>query len=123
MKHWLGIALLAWCGLATAASWRLALIGDVPYSPHQRAELPRMLAAIDAQHPDLIVHVGDIKSGQERCDDALFRDRHDLFNASTSAFLLVPGDNEWTDCDRLSAGAYDPTERLRLCAGYFGQPP
>jgi hypothetical protein len=27
-------------------------------------------------------------------------------------FIFVPGDNEWTDCERLSNGAYDPLERL-----------
>ena len=35
-----------------------------------------------------------------------------LFEASALPLVYVPGDNEWTDCARVSAGHYDPQERL-----------
>lgn len=105
-------ALLLAAPLLQAEVWRFALIGDVPYSARERAELPKMLDAIAATHVDFVAHVGDIKHGAERCDDALFEDRHRLFDGTPMPFVLVPGDNEWTDCDRLSNGAYDPLERL-----------
>ncbi|MDE2441476.1 MAG: hypothetical protein KGP14_10655 [Betaproteobacteria bacterium] len=96
----------------TAETWHFALIGDTPYSEHERAELPKMMAAI-ADHPiTFIAHIGDFKKGSERCDDVLFEDRLQLFDNSRIPFVYVPGDNEWSDCDRLSNGAYDPLERL-----------
>lgn len=97
---------------ARAETWRFALIGDTPYSDTERAELPKMLSAIADQHVAFIAHIGDIKSGSTRCDDALFADRFRVFDASRVPFVFIPGDNEWTDCDRISNGAYDPQERL-----------
>lgn len=112
MKRWLAALLLAWATLAGAETWRFALIGDTPYSDAERAELPRMLEAIADSHVDFVAHVGDFKNGKTRCDDSLFEDRHQLFNGSRVPFVFVPGDNEWSDCKRVSNGAYDPLERL-----------
>ena len=119
MKVWLGILLLTLCGLAEAAIWRFGLIGDVPYSDYERHELPRMLQAINDSHVDFIAHIGDFKHGKDRCDDAVFEDRHQLFNSSRTPFIFIPGDNEWTDCERLSNGAYDPLERLNKLRSLF----
>ena len=112
MKRWLAALLLAWATLAGAETWRFALIGDTPYSDAERAELPKMLEAIADSHVDFVAHVGDFKNGKTRCDDSLFEDRHRLFNGSRVPFVFVPGDNEWSDCKRVSNGAYDPLERL-----------
>lgn len=106
-----------------AESWRFAVIGDVPYSERERVELPKMLDAIAETSVDFIVHVGDIKDGQSRCDDALFVDRFQLFQASKLPLVYVPGDNEWTDCNRQSNGAFDQQERLnRLRQLFFSSP-
>lgn len=107
-----GLALAAISSLAGADVWRFAVIGDTPYSERERAELPKMLDAIAGAQVDFIAHIGDIKSGSTRCDDALFEDRRQLFDAVPVPFIFVPGDNEWTDCDRVTAGAYQPLERL-----------
>ncbi|MCX8146559.1 MAG: hypothetical protein N3C59_09540 [Azovibrio sp.] len=119
MKFKRGIWRLLWVALLTLGSaqaevWHFALIGDVPYSQRERAELPAMLSAMSRGREPLafIAHVGDIKHGQERCDDALFFDRLACFQASPVPFIFVPGDNEWTDCDRASNGGYAPRERL-----------
>lgn len=112
-------------GLAHAETWRFTVIGDTPYSARERRELPGMLEAITerADRPAFIVHVGDFKHSRERCSDELFRDRLALFDAARVPFVFVPGDNEWTDCQRLIAGHYDQQERLqRLRALFFAEP-
>ena len=119
MKIWLAYVLLLICSLAQAETWRFGLIGDVPYSDFERQELPPMIQSINDQNVDLIAHIGDFKNGKERCDDNLFDDRYRLFNASRASFIFVPGDNEWTDCERLSNGAYDPIERLNKLRHLF----
>lgn len=116
-------AMAAWTAPAAAETWRVALIGDTPYSSYERAELPRMFSAIADSHVDLIAHIGDFKHGGDRCDDALFEDRKRLFDDSRAPLLFVPGDNEWSDCHRPSNGAYDPLERLaRLRALFWPEP-
>jgi len=119
MRFWLSLLLLAVSGLATAEVYRFGLIGDVPYSDRERRELPLMLEAIADSKVDFVAHIGDIKSGRDRCDDKLFMDRYQLFNSSRVPFVFVPGDNEWTDCDRQSAGNYDPLERLDKLRSLF----
>jgi hypothetical protein len=119
MKNWLFALALACSAVAHAETWRFALIGDVPYSDYERRELPRLLDSIAEHHVDFVAHIGDIKHGKERCDDSLFEDRFQLFNSSRVPFVFVPGDNEWTDCERLSNGAYDPLERLNKLRSLF----
>lgn len=120
MKTWLAAALLlAASTFAHAEIWRVGLIGDVPYSDYERRELPRMLDSIADKNVDFIAHIGDFKHGKDRCDDTLFADRFQLFNASRVPFVFIPGDNEWTDCERLSNGAYDPLERLNKLRSLF----
>ena len=123
MKRCLAALLLGWAALAGAETWRFAMIGDTPYSDSERRELPRMLDAIAESHVDFVVHIGDIKNGQSRCDDAVFKDRQQLFDGNPVPFIFVPGDNEWTDCGRLSNGAYDPLERLAALRKIFWQKP
>lgn len=119
MKAWLAALLIACMPLAQAEVWRIGLIGDVPYTDDERRELPRLLNAITGSRVDFIAHIGDIKHGKDRCDDSLFADRYQLFNASPVPFIFVPGDNEWTDCERLSNGAHDPLERLNKLRSLF----
>jgi Calcineurin-like phosphoesterase len=106
-------------GTAHAETWRFALIGDAPYSDYERRELPLMLGEIAEQHPAFVVHAGDFKGGSTTCSDALFLDRFALFNASAIPFIYVPGDNEWTDCSRVSAGGFDQVERLNKLRKVF----
>ena len=119
MKTWLLALLIAGASLAHAEVWHFGLIGDVPYSDYERRELPLMLNTIADNNVDFIAHIGDFKHGKDRCDDTLFADRFQLFNASRVPFVFIPGDNEWTDCERLSNGAYDPLERLNKLRSLF----
>jgi hypothetical protein len=97
-----------------------ALIGDMPYSPAQYGQIDRLIADInsDAQ-VKFVLHVGDVKGGGERCDDALLVERHRQLQALRAALVYTPGDNEWTDCHRTSNGSYLPTERLAFLRQLF----
>ena len=119
MKIWLAALLLLAVAPARAEIYRFGLIGDVPYSDYERRELPKMLDAIADSNVDFIAHIGDIKHGRDRCDDALFADRHQVFDAARAPFVFIPGDNEWTDCERQSNGAYQPLERLAKLRSLF----
>lgn len=112
-------ALLLLAASAHAELWRFGLIGDVPYSDSERAELPKMLAAIADTHVDFIAHVGDFKHGADRCDDAVFEDRRQLFETSRVPFVFIPGDNEWSDCWRASNGSHPAQERLDKLRSLF----
>ncbi|PKO87558.1 MAG: hypothetical protein CVU18_10260 [Betaproteobacteria bacterium HGW-Betaproteobacteria-12] len=123
MSRWLVLLLLACTLPASAETWRFGLIGDTPYSEGERIELPKMLAAMTDSPVDFIFHIGDIKNGQSPCDDAVLADRHALFNASRVPFIYLPGDNEWTDCRRVSNGSYDSLERLDKLRQLFWHEP
>lgn len=100
-----------------AETLRFAVLGDMPYfSP---APLVTARQAIDARAPDFAIHVGDIKSGVERCDDALLEERRALFQAFNTPLIYLFGDNEWTDCQRFLAGNFDPLERLQRLRQIF----
>lgn len=123
-RAWLA-ALLALAAItARAEPFTFAAFGDTPYSDAERRALPAMLAQMDAQSLAFVLHVGDIKSGDTPCDDAVYADRLALFETSRHPLLYTPGDNEWADCHRRAAGGFDPLERLRrLRAVFFARAP
>jgi hypothetical protein len=112
--------LLAGPGLAqTPARFSFAIVGDAPYNALEEIEFAQMLREINQENLAFVVHVGDIKGGASPCSDELYEQRKRLFQASRHPFILVPGDNEWTDCHRKSAGGYDPLERLERLRQVF----
>jgi Calcineurin-like phosphoesterase len=97
-----------------------ALLGDTPYGDAQRAAFPALVDAINAdERIDFVLHAGDVKNGSSTCDDARFADLSALYNTFDDPFVLTPGDNEWTDCHRTTAGGYLPTERLEAVRRFF----
>ncbi len=86
-----------------------ALIGDTPYLPFEDLAFSAMLENLDAEQLAFVVHVGDFKSARAACDDEMFANRKQLFDASRHPFVFIPGDNDWTDCH---ASGFDPLERL-----------
>ncbi len=119
-KYWIVgfiiFALIISCGTFTYAQnardtpFEFALIGDLPYSAEQEAKFPNLIADINQSPAAFVIHDGDIKSGGSLCDDATFVSRKQLFDNFAMPFILIYGDNEWTDCHR--KGNYDPIERL-----------
>ena len=59
-----------------------------------------------------MVHVGDIGSSKLACNNDWLLKRKIQFERIRHPFVLLPGDNEWTDCR-------DPVERLRVWRQFF----
>jgi hypothetical protein len=95
----------------TGSRTAFALIGDLPYGRTDEARLAAMLAALDTEPLAFVLHIGDIKSSSEGCDDALLTRRIGLLERSAHPLVLLPGDNEWTDCPKGDPPA-EPLERL-----------
>ncbi len=104
----------------TAPATTLAVIGDTPYGPAQVAAFPDLVADINGDPGvDLVLHLGDIKTGSSTCSDKRFKRLRALFDTFEDPFVYTPGDNEWTDCHRAAAGGYLPTKRLRRLRQIF----
>lgn len=82
------------------------LLGDTPYSQDEIERLERLIDDINAQPLAFVVHVGDIGSSAQACGDEWLFERKRQFARIRHRFVLVPGDNEWSDCKQ-------PLERLR----------
>ncbi len=90
-----------------------ALIGDTPHGVAEAPKVDRVISDINAsRHVRLVLHTGDVKQGSERCDDTLFMKRFNPYQKFDDAFIVTPGDNDWTDCHRTNNGSHLPTERL-----------
>jgi hypothetical protein len=97
-----------------------AAIGDQQYGETGLRKWPALQESINqASELKFVVHAGDIKSGAAPCDDAMFASRRKDFNRFRAPLILTPGDNEWTDCHRSDAGAYDTLDRLALLRKTF----
>ena len=94
-------------------SYEISLWGDLPYSAAQRESgVPNLVADMNREKLAFTVHDGDIKAGGERCDNPIYTQFEGYLNALEAPAAYSPGDNEWTDCDRPSNGAYMSRERL-----------
>lgn len=100
-----------------------AVIGDVPYGAAEIAAFPGWIQQINAADPAFTIHVGDIKNGSSRCDDAYYRSIRADFDTFTGPLVYTPGDNEWTDCHRVNNGGYNPLERLDFDRSVFFSDP
>jgi hypothetical protein len=84
-------------------------MGDTPYSQAQANLLDSLIDQVNAEPLAFAAHVGDITSGQGPCDDDWLHARKRQFERFRIPFVLLPGDNDWTDCHR---SGFDPMERL-----------
>jgi hypothetical protein len=116
-------ALLAWVTAAQAEPFTFAALGDAPYNWNERDAMGRMLDTFGREGLAFAVHVGDLKSGHSDCNDATYTDRLKLLDGTPVPMVLIPGDNDWTDCARVASGGWVPEERLaRLRAIFFARP-
>lgn len=99
--------------LTSRTTHTFALIGDQPYSAASEKATTELLQTLGAD-PTVpwILHVGDIKGGGESCSNELLNQRINQLLSSSKPVILIPGDNEWTDCHRSSNGGFRPLERL-----------
>ncbi len=85
--------------------------------------MDRLIAAINAARPALVLHVGDVKSGSSPCSDEVLTKSFAQMQTVESPLLYSIGDNEWVDCHRKDAGGHDPRERLkRVREIFFAKP-
>ncbi len=77
-----------------------AVMGDVPRSPTEDIVLQKQIEEHNKlSHAEFMVHVGDIKAGREPCDEAVYRKVAGYLLKLDIPVFIVPGDNEWNDCD------------------------
>ena len=118
-------------------TYQVGLLGDMPYGDYGRAHYPAVIADINAAKLDFSVFDGDTKNGSEPCyadphpedpanptpDLAVADATHvDVYKDSLRRFaqfqkpiVYLPGDNEWTDCDRpstIGGAVSDSSDRL-----------
>jgi hypothetical protein len=113
------VALATWIATAQANehqnTFSFALIGDQPYNDFFEPATDSLIQHI-GNEPDInwILHVGDIKGGNEICNNELIIRRIAQLQRSEKPLVYVPGDNEWTDCHRPSNGNFNTQERLNF---------
>jgi len=106
----LATLLLAACAAAPPPGGvQFGLIGDTPYGEAEAFHLDGVIDDMNAAPLAFIVHVGDITSGRGPCTDEWFEARKAQFSRWRAPWVLLPGDNDWTDCHR---SGFDPLERL-----------
>jgi hypothetical protein len=76
------------------------VLGDVPYSRGEIAELDELIPRMNAQPLAFVVHVGDLGTSAKTqgCSDAWLQARRDQLARIRHPLVVLPGDNEWTDC-------------------------
>ncbi|MFC3034695.1 hypothetical protein ACFOEE_19505 [Pseudoalteromonas fenneropenaei] len=111
--------------LSVAKPVQFLAYGDMPYSSVDRdlisAPDGALYKAAQITPHQFVVHVGDIKAGVQSCSDALLRDNYQVISSlSTKPFIYTPGDNDWTDCDRVTLlQTFDELERLQFVRENF----
>ena len=108
---------------ATREAFAFGLIGDLPYFETDEQNLASLIEDMNADGLECVIHVGDIKTSMEPCTDALYARRKALLERSAHPLILLPGDNDWTDCHRTPSGGYDPRERLAALRKLFWSTP
>lgn len=101
------LLLLAACAPLPAQEPEVAFgaLGDAPYSREEIRRLDAVIDAINREALDFVVHVGDIGTSGQACRDEWLKARRAQLARIRHPFLLLPGDNEWSDCS-------NPRERL-----------
>ncbi len=78
-------------------------IADLPYNATQLAQLLDQLPNLNADE-QFVVHLGDIKAGADRgCEESYYQTTHDALLTAPVPAYIIPGDNEWNDCDDMAA--------------------
>lgn len=106
--------LVAGCASAPPPEGALlfGLLGDAPYDELEVERLDAVIDAMNKRPLGFVVHVGDIGSSRNACNDAWLQARQAQFRKIRHPFVLLPGDNEWSDCAQ-------PLERLAAWRRFF----
>ncbi len=102
-------------------AYAIGLWGDLPYSAVQEVGVTALIADMNAQPLAFTVHDGDLKAGSSECTDAVYTKSLGYFNSLKAPAMFTPGDNDWTDCDRIAN--YNSLAQLdKERALFFGTP-
>ena len=105
--------LLSACARAVSpADGAFGVLGDTPYSAAEVERLDRLIDEMNARPLAFVVHVGDIGASRSSCTDRWLHERKAQFARIRHPFVLLPGDNEWSNCKQ-------PLERLKLWRQLF----
>ncbi len=85
--------------VAVAAPFNFSVMGDVPYGEQELALLVRQVDELPRTSA-FVIHLGDIKDGTTPCDEAVYARVSGVLRRSVQPTFIIPGDNEWNDCDR-----------------------
>jgi hypothetical protein len=77
----------------------------VPYNTKQLNLFPSLVDAVG--EGKFMIHLGDIKSGDDPCDPLVYERVASVLSASKLPTFVIPGDNEFNDCE-------DPVNGLAL---------
>ncbi len=111
--------------VAHAEPFTFVAMGDTAYGDPAEVypQFEALIKAVNEHAPLIVLHVGDIKSGSTPCSDENLLAQLAYLNSLSAPVLYSIGDNEWTDCHRKKAGAFDPLERLAfLRKNFFAAP-
>ena len=102
--------------------YAIGLWGDLPYSTLQATVgVPNLIADMNSQKLAFTVHDGDLKSGSSECTDAVYQQALGFLAALKAPAAFTPGDNDWTDCDRV-AGYNSLAQLDKERALFFSKP-
>jgi hypothetical protein len=116
-------AVISFMSTAHAEPFTFVALGDAPYGKPEEVYKPyeALIAEVNKVKPDLVIHIGDTKSGSTPCSDQMLTEQLNFMKTFDAPLIYTPGDNEWTDCHRKAAGEFDPQERLDFIRkNYFG---
>ncbi len=92
------------------------VLGDTPYSQAQVGRLDALIADLNREPLAFVAHVGDVGTSAQACRDDWLAARQAQFAKINAPFVLIPGDNEWSDCHAVGA---DPLARLKRWRALF----
>ena len=113
-------------------TYSIGLWGDLPYNDVQALTgVPNLIADMNNQRLKFTVHDGDLKGGNAvansttitTCENGLYTQALGYFSLLLAPAMFTPGDNDWTDCDRPSNGAFNSLERLDYERAFFFSTP
>jgi hypothetical protein len=107
--------LLAGCAHAAPQGVPFGVFGDTPYTEAEAERLDQLIDQMNAAPLAFVAHIGDIGTSALACTDDWLLERKKQFARIRHPFILLPGDNEWTDCK-------EPLARLKVWRSHFCSP-
>ena len=115
---------------STLYAQTVVILADTPYSDEEKQMLQGpngiLFHLINEIKPTAVMHLGDLKSGGDSCtDDLLIEHKALLAQTYPGKVIYTPGDNDWTDCDRIFLfHSFNELERLEFLINLmFKTPP